>query len=65
MDECLTFIGAATQSQSFLIANTLYYLAKNLDVREKLLAELKAKLLSQVPAGASLKDNETWHSILT
>ncbi len=65
MDECLTFIGAATQSQSFLIANTLYYLAKNLDVREKLLAELKAKLLSQVPQGASLKDNETWHSILT
>jgi cytochrome P450 len=65
MDECLTFIGAATQSQSFLIANTLYYLAKNLDIREKLMEELKAKLMPLVPPGKSLKDNETWHTILT
>ena len=54
MDECCTFIGAATQSQSFLIANTIYYLSKNFDVREKLMEELKAKLMPLVPPGKSL-----------
>ena len=61
----MTFIGAATQSQAFLVSNTLYYLAKNQDVRTKLIDELKNKLMPLVPAGASLKDNETWHTILT
>jgi cytochrome P450 len=64
-DECMTFIGAATQSQTFLITNTLYYLAKNQEVREKLMAELKVKLMPLVPPGASLQDETTWHTILT
>jgi len=61
----MTFIGAATQSQTFLITNTLYYLAKNQEVREKLMAELKVKLMPLVPPGASLQDETTWHTILT
>ena len=65
LDECMTFIGAATQSQTFLITNTLYYLAKNQEVREKLMAELKVKLMPLVPPGASLQDETTWHTILT
>jgi len=64
-DECMTFIGAATLSQTFLLTNILYYLAKNPDVRDKLLAEFKNKLMPLVPPGAKLQDETTWHAVLT
>ena len=65
LDECLTFVGAATQSQTLLLTNLIYYIAKNQEVREKLMAEIKVKLMTLVPPGASLRDDATWHTILT
>ena len=60
MDECMTFIGAATQTTTFLITNILYYLTKNPKMREKALNEIKSKLLVKLPAGASLCDVTAW-----
>jgi len=33
LDELLTFIGAATQTTTFLITNFLYYMTKNPEIR--------------------------------
>ena len=52
-------------SQTLLITNVLYYLAKNPDVRSKLLVELRTKLMSLVPKGSLLEQDETWYDLLT
>lgn len=35
MDECMTFIGAATQTSIFMVVNLIYYLMKNPEVKKK------------------------------
>jgi cytochrome P450 len=64
LDECMTFIGAATQTTSFLINNALYYLMKNPEVMKKLKHELQTNLLSRLPPGADLKDERIWQDLL-
>ena len=60
MDECLTFIGAATQTTTFLLTNIVYYLTKNPDVKAKLMEELNTKLVSKIPSKSDLSKSETW-----
>jgi len=64
MDECLTFIGAATQTTTFLLSNVVYYLMKNPEVLIKAKAEIKANLLSRLPKGASLAEDGVWENLL-
>jgi cytochrome P450 len=68
LDECPTFIGAATQTTTFLITNCCYYLTKNPEVRAKLLSELKEKIFSKIPATTSqsspLSDPRVWQDLL-
>ena len=41
IDECLTFMAAASQTTTLLISNALYYLTKNKEVCERLREEIK------------------------
>lgn len=49
MDECLTFIGAATQTTTFLMSNIIYYLMKNPKCMAKVQQEVREKLLTKLP----------------
>ena len=64
MDECLTFIGAATQTTTFLLSNVMYYMMKNPEVLEKVREEIKTRVLSRMPKGASLTDDKVWQELL-
>ena len=64
MDECLTFIGAATQTTTILLTNIVYYLTKNPDVKAKLMKELEAKLVSKIPCKSEMAKSETWQDLL-
>jgi cytochrome P450 len=60
LNECLNVIGATTQTMAFLVTNSCYYLTKNPDIRNKLIAEIKEKILSRARPGSSFKDPKTW-----
>jgi cytochrome P450 len=64
INECMTFIGAATQTTTFLLTNIVYYLTKNPEIRDRALNEIRSKLLVKMPQGASLSDDEMWQEIL-
>lgn len=44
IDECITFVGAATQTTTLLITNAMYYFITNKDKLEKARAEIKSIL---------------------
>jgi cytochrome P450/NADPH-cytochrome P450 reductase len=64
MDECMTFIGAATQTTTFLLSNVVYYMMKNPEVLAKARAEIKTNLFSRLPKGASLTEDGVWENLL-
>jgi cytochrome P450 family 4 len=64
MDECMTFIGAATQTTTFLLTNCCYYLTKNPEIRKKLVREIKENIFTKAPPKASFKDPKTWQDLL-
>jgi cytochrome P450 len=64
LHELLTFIGAATQTTTFLTTNFLYYMTKNQEIREKLVQELKSKLLSKLPKNADISLTRTWQDLI-
>ena len=63
MDECLNFIGAATQTTSFLTTNLLYYLIKNPEVKAKLQEEIKTKILPKIPQGSDYAQDSVWQDL--
>ena len=40
-DECITFLGAATQTTTLMITNAMYYFITNRDILEKARSEIK------------------------
>lgn len=64
LNECLNVIGATTQTMAFLVTNSCYYLTKNPDIRNKLIDEIKEKILSRARPGSSFKDPKTWQELL-
>ena len=63
MDECLNFIGAATQSTTFLTTNLIYYLIKNPEVKTKLQEEIKTKILTKIPEGSDFAQDSVWQDL--
>jgi cytochrome P450 len=61
IDECITFMLAATQTTTLLITNALYFITKDSDVIKKIINELKTKLKRESFQGLS---NDEWQSLL-
>lgn len=61
IDECMTFIVAATQTTSVMIANTLYYITRDLRVRKNVIDEVKKFITKDED---KLGETETWLKVL-